>query len=524
MDPLFLDRRRWLQAAASAAATLWLPRAAWSQPRLQQDPFTLGVASGSPSPDGMVLWTRLQLPTGAPAATVRWEVAHDAAFTRIVRSGQSQALPELAHSVHAEVQGLAPDRWYHYRFMAGDAVSPVGRTRTLPAPDAAVARLRIAYASCQRWEHGYFTAWRHMRADEPDLVLFLGDYIYEYAGASHPVRPVPGGWVMTLEDYRARYALYKGDADLQAIHAACPWISTWDDHEVMNDYAGTTAGFSGAGSPPDTDFKARRAAAYQAYYEHMPLRAATLTRAAAGLLAGEEVRLYGTQRLGRLGRLVLLDDRQYRDAQVCNKGGRLGSSFLDVAGCPNWDDPRRTLLGETQQAWLEAELARPEAGWTVFGQQTLFGQRDTKRGPGQTLWNDGWDGYRAARSRVTGALQANRVRDVVLLGGDVHENWVGHVKADYDRPDSETLGVEFCGTSISSRAFARKTLADELAENPHFVFADIERKGYGIAEFTPGRLVTSLRVLDDVARSDSGVQTLARFTVQAGRPLIEREA
>ena len=175
---------------------------------------------------------------GRDPVAVRWEIAHDDNFLRPVQTGQVLAVPQLAHSVHAEVQGLEPDRWYFYRFMSGDAVSAVGRTRTFPKPEAAVARLRLAYASCQKWEDGYFSAWRHMRAENLDAVMFLGDYIYEYPGTTSKLRTPGGGWVITLDDYRRRYALYKGDSDLQAMHAHCPWLMTWDDHEVQNDYAG----------------------------------------------------------------------------------------------------------------------------------------------------------------------------------------------------------------------------------------------------------------------------------------------
>ena len=242
-----IDRRRLLQLAASAATGLWLPRAARSQPRLPANPFALGVASGSPSHDSVVLWTRLVAPgifesLGTGAIPVRWELAHDEQFSRIVQRGQSAALFELAHSVHVEVAGLEPDRWYFYRFIAGDAVSPTGRTRTFPAPDAIVQQLRLGLASCQRWEHGYYSAYRHMRSENLDAVLFVGDYIYEYPIASNPVRVPTGGWVVTLDDYRRRYALHKSDTDLQAMHAACPWLQTWDDHEVQNDYAGLAPG------------------------------------------------------------------------------------------------------------------------------------------------------------------------------------------------------------------------------------------------------------------------------------------
>lgn len=526
------DRRRLLQLAAAGATTLWLPRGAWGQPpRFAADPFALGVASGSPSHDGVVLWTRLAPPGGLPAewgtgpVTVQWEVAHDEQFSRIAQRGQAQALAELAHSVHVEVQGLAPDRWYFYRFMAGGAVSPTGRTRTFPAPDAQVNRLRIAYASCQRWEHGYFSAYRHMREENLDAVLFLGDYIYEYPNAANAVRLPTGGWVTTLDDYRARYALHKSDADLRAMHAACPWLLTWDDHEVQNDYAGLQAGDSGPQLPGGAaGFAARRAAAYQAYYEHMPLRASVLTQAVAGLAnpsGGAEMRLYTRQRFGRLASFHLLDARQYKDPQACTPGGKTGSGVINPDDCAAWDDPRRTLLGSAQERWLDEGLAQGGDGWTILGQQSLFGQRDLRPGSGRRLWNDGWDGYSAARGRLAQALQRHRPANPVLLGGDVHENWVGHVKADYNRPDSATLGVEFCGTSITSRSGGNGKLAERLAENPHFVFADAVRKGYGVAQFTPGRLEVALRVVDDVTRQDTRIDTLARFAVQAGRPLVE---
>ncbi|HET8745768.1 MAG TPA: alkaline phosphatase D family protein [Ramlibacter sp.] len=516
------ERRRLLQLAAAAAGTLWLPRSAWSQPRLPEQPFALGVASGSPTATSVVLWTRLagtELPRGP--VTLRWEVAEDEGFARIVQSGQAQALPELAHSVHVEVQGLAPDRWYSYRFMTGPWVSPVGRTRTFPADDAPVERLRIAYASCQRWEHGWFGAYRQMRADAPDAVVFLGDYIYEYPTAVNAVRTPIGGWVLSLDDYRARYALYRSDPDLQAMHHACPWLYTWDDHEVQNDYAGRQSGSSG---PQVPDFARRRAGAYQAWYEHTPVRASVLARALQGLASGEALRICGRQRFGRLATLLLLDTRQYRSPQACTAGGRTGSSVFNPLQCAAWADPSRSMLGAEQEAWLASELARGGAAWTVVGQSTLFGQRDFAPGPGRLLWNDGWDGYPAARRRLVEALQQSGAANPVLLGGDVHENWVGHVKADYERPESASLGVEFCGTSITSRTARPESIAVRLAENPHFVYAEADHRGYGLAEFTRDRLQVTLRGVEDVTRRESAVGTLARFVVEAGRPAIQRES
>ncbi len=519
------DRRRLLQLAAAAAAGSWLPQGAWAQRRWTFDPFNLGVASGSPAPDGMVLWTRLRAPglwdsLGEAPIAVRWEVAHDEAFSHIAQRGEAVASAELAHSVHAEVQGLAPDRWYFYRFIAGGIISPTGRTRTLPLPQAAVKRLRVAYASCQRWEHGHFAAYRHMRDDQPDFVMFLGDYIYEYPNAAAAVRNFPTlARVLTLADYRERHALYRSDPQLQAMHAACPWLVTWDDHEVQNDYAGVHAGDNRpAGLNGVEDFMARRNAAYQAYYEHMPLRASAFVRSVAGV----GVRLHERYRYGQLADLLLLDTRQFRDPQVCGTPQR-PTGAVDPTGCEAWDDPARTLLGAAQERWLEQTLASSSPGWTVIGQQGLFGRRDNLPGPGERLWNDGWDGYGPARRRLTDALQRQRVANPVVLGGDVHENWVGHVKADYAKPDSAGIGVEFCGTSISSRANSSARLtAQRLAENPHFVFGDASRRGYGLCDFSPAGLTTTLRVLDDATRPDAQVETLARFAVVAGRPVIER--
>ena len=513
-------RRRLLQLAAAAATTLWLPRSAWSQPRLSATPFALGVASGSPTATSVVLWTRLT-GSGLPhePITLRWEIADDEGFTRIAQSGQAQALPELAHSAHVEAQGLAADRWYFYRFLAGEWESPVGRTRTFPADDAPVQHLRLAYASCQRWEHGWFSAYRQMRADAPDAVVFLGDYIYEYPGAANAVRTPTGGWALSLDDYRARYALYRSDPDLQAMHQACPWLVTWDDHEVQNDYAGEQAGNAG---PAVADFPGRRAGAYQAWYEHMPVRASVLVRALQGLASGHGLRIHGRQRFGRLASLLLLDTRQYRSAQACTPGGANGSGVINPLQCAAWSDPSRTMLGAEQEAWLAGELARGGAAWTVIGQSTLFGLRDFAPGPGRLVWNDGWDGYPAARRRLTDALQKSGAANPVLLGGDVHENWVGHVKADYERPESASVGVEFCGTSISSRTSRPESIGVRLAENPHFVYAEAEHRGYGVAEFTPGRLAVTLRGVDDVTRRESAVRTLARFEVEAGRAVVQR--
>lgn len=523
MSDMPWNRRQLLQRASACAGTLWLRRSAWSQQRWASNPFALGVASGSPSDDSVVLWTRLVQSGGRPLAvadtTVQWELAHDDQFRRRVASGQSTALAQLGHAVHVEVPNLEPDRWYFYRFMSGDAVSATGRTRTFPAPGAVVSKLRLSYASCQHWEHGYFAAHRHMRDEQLDVVMFLGDYIYEYGAPAKPVRRGGTDWVLTLDDYRARYALYKSDPDLQAMHAACPWLVVWDDHEVQNDYAGTTPGATG---PVVANFAARRAAAYQAYYEHMPLRSSVLTQALGGLASGAELRIYGSVPYGNLATLYWLDDRQYRDPQACTKDGKRGASTVDPARCPDWNDSGRTLLGSAQEQWADQAFGRSRTSWNVVGQQTTLGRRDFKWGPGQSLSNDGWDGYSPARSRFIQSMTRHRLANPVVLGGDVHSNWVGHVKADYADPGSASIGVEFCGTSISSHGGSNEKLPEHLRENPHYVFADREHRGYGVVEFTPKQLTTTLRVVDDVTRADTGIATLAQFVVEAGRAQLQR--
>jgi alkaline phosphatase D len=236
------------------------------------------------------------------------------------------------------------------------------------------------------------------------------------------------------------------------------------------------------------------------------------------------MRLYGQVRLGQLATLSLLDARQYRSAHACTQGGHPGSSRVDPATCDAWSDPARSMLGAEQEAWLDERFARAagEGGWTLLAQSTLFGPRDLRRGEGQSFWNDGWDGYAPARERLIGSLRKHRVANPVLLGGDLHENWVGHVRADDADGPRPNVGVEFCGTSISSRSGGNARMAELLAENPHFVFADAERKGYGLLELAPKQMSVALRVVDDVSARQSGIGTLATFAVQAGTSRIER--
>lgn len=504
------NRRSFLFAATAALAA---PRL-WASPAFTAYPFTLGIASGAPLPDGVVLWTRLApapLDGGGlpPAAIeVRWEVADDEGFRRIVGSGATLAEPLLAHSVHVEVSGLAPARWYWYRFMAGDAVSPVGRTRTAPTAGAAVDRLRFAFASCQQYEQGFYAAHRHLAAEDLDLVVFLGDYIYESSWGSRHVRKHEGPEPTTLEQYRNRYARYKSDPDLQRSHAVFPWLVTWDDHEVDNDYANDRA------EDLDPDFLVRRAAAYQAYWEHMPLRTGARPN-------GPHMQLYGRHEFGRLARFHVLDGRQYRDHQVCPRAGRGGSNVVDDLRCPDRLAPERSLLGREQESWLHAGLARPGAQWNIVAQQLLMAQTDRKPGPERQFWSDGWDGYPAARSRLLQAIAERRTANPLVIGGDVHFNCISDLKPDFDDPASPVVATEFCGTSITSQGPTQARLDVLRPENPHVRFANSEKRGYAVLELTERRCLARLRALDSEKAADSPISTLATFVVEDGRPGAE---
>ena len=498
-----VQRRALLQGGAAliAAPALLRHALAGDAPR-----FALGVASGQPRPDGIVLWTML---TGAglpERATVRWEMAHDEAFTLIVARGEETAEAAWSHSVHAEPGGLEPARWYWYRFSAMGQQSIAGRTRTAPAADAEVASFDFAIASCQRWDVGHYAAWRHIAAEPLDAVFFLGDYIYEYASNPKSIRPLEGGHVRTLAQYRARYATHKSDPALQAAHAAAPWLLVWDDHEVGNDYANLQ------GQELEPDFKAQRAAAYRAYWEHMPF-----PKSARPVDA--DMRITGRLDWGRLARIHLVDDRQYRDVQVCPKPGRGGSNTIALESCPELLDARRTLLGKDQERWLAEgwDTTRP---WNLLAQQTLmarFSWTDPARGGG-TYWTDGWDGYPAARRRLLDVVAQRKVPGVVVLGGDVHSHYVADLKADDDDPAARVIATEFCGTSITSLGLAQARIDAARGFNPHIRFARSDQRGYMRFALAAKQLQVQLRVVDNALDPASGVATVARFSVDALKP------
>ncbi|MEU6486093.1 alkaline phosphatase D family protein [Streptomyces sp. NPDC046887] len=522
-----LGRRRFLTLASAAAAlafTTDLPAAGAAAAReldarrIDRDPFTLGVASGDPLPESVLLWTRLapspyEPDGGLPAerVEVRWEVALDELFYAVVRSGTTTAHPEYAHSVRVEVSGLDAGRTYWYRFRAGTWISPPGRTRTAPAANASyLSGVRFAAVACAAYFDGYYTAYRHLADEDLDLVVHLGDYIYEYGVDSagghrgYTDRVLPAHFnkeTVTLEDYRLRYALYKNDADLRAAHAAHPFVVTWDDHETENNYAGAVAE---NGVPPE-EFLVRRAAAYRAYWENLPLRAPQQP-------AGADMRLYRRLRYGRLAQFDVLDTRQYRSDQAYGDGWRRPG--------PESQDPARTMTGAEQERWLLDGWKDSPAVWKVVPQQVVFAQRRSSTAAEYTVSMDAWDGYPAARGRLLAGAQAAGVENLMVLSGDAHAAFGFDLKADFDDPASRTVGTEIATTSLTSGRDGVQKLASHhrLSEaNPHLKFSD-GRRGYTVVRLGQERADIAFKTVSAVTRPGGTLSTTASFTTGVDAP------
>ncbi|HZD37631.1 MAG TPA: alkaline phosphatase D family protein [Actinomycetes bacterium] len=475
------------------------------------DPFTLGVASGDPWPTGVVLWTRLAPEPladngrgGMPrqAVTVDWQVAGDPSFRRVLRSGTVRARPERVHAVHVEVGGLAPGAELFYRFRVGPYLSPPGRTRTAPSPLATPAA-RLAVASCANYSQGWYTAYRRIAEEDPDLVLFLGDYIYEYAARPGDVREVLGPEASTLDTYRLRYSQYKLDPDLQAAHQVAPWVVTLDDHELQNDWA-ADVDQHGHGGPA---FLARRAAAFEAFWEHMPLRRTSMP-------AGPHMQLYRRLDWGRLASFHVLDTRQYRSAPTC------GSPRCDRAR----NDPRRSITGAEQERWLLQGLASSPATWQVLAQQVMFASLDRAAGPATDYSGGNWNGYVASRRRVIDGIVRRHVRNPLVLTGDAHQHLASDLKADFADPDSPVVGAELVGTSIASGGDGSdhsEELRRVLPENPHVKFQS-SRRGYLRCHVDASTWRTDLVVLPYVSRPGAPALTAASFVIEDGRPGLQR--
>lgn len=501
-----IARREFAAALAMAAAN---PLRVWAQAKMDF-PFTLGVAAGEPLPTGIVLWTRLAPkplePEFLPAVNVpvRWEVAADEGFRQVVRKGSAMATPGLAHSVHVEVNGLAAGREYWYRFTAAGHQSTVGRFRTAPAPGSMPAQYRLAFASCQQWTQGLWTAYQHLAEEDVELVIHLGDYIYEQ-GYRGQVRQDGHEETFTLKDYRNRYALYKTDPLLQRAHARFAWMTTWDDHEVSNNYANAV---QEKGQPMDAFLK-RRADAYQAYYEHMPLRTATIPR-------GPAMDLYRRADFGGLMRLHMLDTRQYRTDQPCGDGLK--------KACADLQDGAQTLLGAAQEKWLAEGIAGSKAVWDLLGQQIFVSIQDFDAGADEVYNMDSWSGYPLARKRLVETLAAQPQRNPVIITGDVHSSWAAQLHTGGQDTSTPCVAPEFVCTSISSGgdgvAMTPRTEA-MMPVNPQIKFFHGKR-GYVRCEVTKDTWRTDYRSVDYVTKPGAPVSTVGSFVVAAGKRVIEK--
>jgi alkaline phosphatase D len=514
-----MARRRFLTLTGAATAVAFgtnLPGIAHGESGgLIGNPFTLGVASGDPLPDAVVIWTRLAPKPyeplgGAPykEVGVDWQVATDDRFQQIVRSGRATARPEFAHSVHVDVRGLQPGRHYWYRFRVDRYLSQTGRTRTAPAPGQRGGQLTLGVSSCQSWPDGYYTAQRHLASEDVDAVVFLGDYIYEYGiaangGLRNVAVPLPSQFrteADTLDRYRLQYALYKSDPDLQAAHLNAPWITTWDDHEVQDNYAGVIS----KSNAPLEDFLVRRANAYRAYWEHLPLRGPAPQ--------GPNYMLYRRFDWGRLAQLTVLDTRQYRSDQAAGDGWKADSEARR--------DPARVMAGHQQTSWVLDGMNRSQATWNVLANQVILSRMDLDPTAGALYNMDAWDGYGAEQKVLLDGLAANRHRNPVVLTGDVHAGYALDMKQNFADPDSQTFGVEVVPTSFSSGGNSVEVSANGqkfLDGNPHLKFVD-ERRGYSVLRFDEKEMRVDCKVVPYIDKPGASISTVRSFVVEAGNP------
>jgi len=508
-----ISRRTLLKTGGSFAAGVTLAGIAsgraFAQPHFDGYPFTLGVASGDPSPNGVVLWTRLApdplaVGGGLPPEPyeVHYEVSHDEDFHTIKRRGSTVAVPDEAHSVHVELDGLGPRHEYFYRFKAGDEISPVGRTRTTPPGNSMVPAVTFAFVSCQNFPAGHFTPYADVAAAaDIEAVIHLGDYIYE--GDASELRPhVPLKEIRTLAEYRVRHGQYKTDRHLQAAHAAHPWLVTWDDHEFDNNYADED-------SDPDEPIeqvRERRAAAYRAYWEHMPLSRARKP-------VGPDLQLYRRFTWGKQATFNVLDGRQYRSDQIAGT-----CAPLDPSGyCADILRPDRTMLGAEQRAWLLEELATTKARWNVIAQQTAFAPlNNAMDGTRRFNGRDNWDGYVGERQQILDWIVEHHTSNPVVLTGDSHRNWVRNVPPHFSSFDGNPVATEFMGTSISTGGNGDNTTWYDNPHNPHIRFFNNSR-GYVRCTLTPDHWISEYRKVSTVTQPEATASTLATFVIENGR-------
>lgn len=509
-----LSRRRFL--TATSATLVAAPALLRAQGLWRHYPFSLGIASGDPAPDGFVIWTRVAPEplepnggVGSGTIPVAWEVSSDERFATIVAKGEAVARPELAHSVHVEVAGLRPDRPYFYRFEVGGERSIRGSARTLPLAGSAPRQLRFGVAGCQNYEDGYYTAYRYLAGEELAFVFHYGDYIYEYrgdplrpgdGGVLTPVREHAGDTVYSIDDYRRRYAQYKTDADLQRAHAAHAFFMTFDDHEVQNNWAGDT---DENGTPPEI-FRTRRAQAFQAWYEHMPVRRPQFPN-------GSAIQGYRAARFGNLAQFDFLDTRQFRTDQPC------GDNFKPM--CPGVTSPTARMISAEEEDWLARNLQRRDARWNVVAQQVMMMSLDRRRRPDEApskIFNmDSWAGYEVPRERLLARMRG--LDNVIVLTGDEHQNFAG-ILTDRDKP----VAVEFVSTSISSGGDGQDLRPGSdtiLANNPQLKFIN-DQRGYLTCELTPDEWRTNFMVLDRVRSPGGTLSKRATFAIARGEPAL----
>lgn len=515
-----LTRRSTLRGLAAAGGILSAPAILRAQQMFAAYPFRLGVASGDPAANGFVIWTRLapdplERHGGMPmqVVSVDWEVASDDLFATVVAKGSALARPELAHSVHVEVAGLLPDRPYWYRFTIGRERSTRGHARTLPLAGTALDRVRFGVCGCQNYEDGLYTAYRHLAEEDLAFVFHYGDYIYEgrrspmptgYDGLPHRfVRAHEGQMLYDLDDYRRRYAQYKMDVDLQAAHAAHAWFPVFDDHEVENNWTGDV---DQENDPPEI-FLLRRAAAFQAYYEHMPFRRASFP--GPGGMA-----IHRRAKVGTLLDLHLLDTRQFRTDQPC------GDGFKPY--CAGWDDPKAQVIGTAQERWLAGALREKRARWNGIAQQVMVMPLDrrTSEAAAPVRNMDSWAGYNAPRERFLAGLSG--LNNAVVLTGDEHQNYAGELRTR--NGVGAAVAVEFVSTSITSGgdgADVHKGSDRIMADNPFLHYTN-DRRGYVTCDVKADRWQTDFRVVERVTLPDAPVTTAASFTVEHGVPAVQR--
>ena len=513
-----LSRRAWGQGALALALTPWSLSAqqamgsASDAPRhirWQNDPFVLGVASGQPHADSVMLWTRLLVQDAdqanvAQTVAVQCEVFADEALRKRVGQYTAMTSNQRGMSVHIEAKGLQPGRTYWYRFLCGSATSPVGRTRTTPAVQDKVQSLRLALASCQHFEQGFFAAHRDIALQDLDLVLFVGDYIYESSNPRYLLRQHTGGVPQTLDEYRARHAQYKGDADLRAAHAAHPWVMTWDDHEVVNDYANDRD----MKYTDPTVFLRRRAAAYQAYFEHMPVRIGP------DAVNPANMRIHDRMGWGQLADLWTLDNRQYRSHHACpdplKGGGRV------VMSCNELVEPQRSMLGMAQERWLTQGMNTSQAAWKIVAQGTQMSSTGLATPMGRSAFTDGWDGYPLARERFLQNIADAKLQDVLVLGGDVHMNVAAQLRVKPNDEQSPVLASELTTTSITSRGMGETLAAQIRSNNPDIAHLRPDERGYTLIQVTPEGVQSEFRTTANPVQTGSVLGTQARFAVRRG--------